>query len=102
MVATAPIAPKQTCVALRWISPAASCRVQDGAMHGLFWKFLALLFGMLAAAGAALPVLPMIPFLLLAVAAGSRGWPQFVDRLAADPRYGSLVSDWRDRGVLPR
>jgi uncharacterized membrane protein YbaN (DUF454 family) len=68
----------------------------------LMWKALALLFASLAVAGAALPVLPMVPFLLLAVAAASRGWPRMLERLQADPRYGGLVAAWRARGALPR
>jgi uncharacterized membrane protein YbaN (DUF454 family) len=68
----------------------------------LLWKALALLFAMLAVAGAALPVLPAVPFLLLAAAAASRGWPRLLERLQSGSKYGELLAGWRDRGTLPR
>src|ERR1044072_7689986 len=42
----------------------------------------------LAIVGVLLPVLPPVPFLLLAAAAASRGWPWLDERLLAHPLYG--------------
>lgn len=56
----------------------------------------------LAVAGAALPLLPTTPFLLVAVWAFARSSPRLRDRLYADPRFGPLLRHWRDQRAIPR
>ena len=63
------------------------------------WRVLALLSLALAIAGAVLPVLPTVPFLLVAAAAAGRGWPQLEAWLLAHPRYGPPIRRWRERGA---
>lgn len=52
--------------------------------------------------GAVLPVLPTVPFLLLAAWAAGRGWPSLEAWLLAHPRCGPLIRQWRERGAVPR
>ncbi|WP_223678035.1 YbaN family protein [Azospirillum agricola] len=55
----------------------------------------------LATAGAFLPLLPTVPFLLVAAWAYARGNPELRDRMRNDPRFGRAVRDWQDRGAIP-
>lgn len=68
----------------------------------LLWRLLALLSFGLAILGALLPVLPTVPFLLVAAWAASRGWPQFEAWLIRHPRFGPPVLRWRERGAVSR
>lgn len=71
-------------------------------MLALAWKLVAILALLGAALAVALPVLPALPFLLLAAVAAARGWPWLEQRLAAHPTVGPVLADWRRRGALPR
>ena len=51
----------------------------------------------LGAIGAFLPVLPTVPFLLLAIFCFARSRPEWAERLYAHPRYGPALRQWRDR-----
>ena len=66
------------------------------------WRVLALLCVALAVVGAVLPVLPTVPFLIVAAWAGSRGWPQLETWLLEHPRHGPAIRRWRDHGAVPR
>lgn len=66
------------------------------------WRLLAMVSLALGAAGAVLPVLPTVPFLLVAAWAAGKGWPQLEARLLAHPRYGPPIRRWRERRVVPR
>lgn len=66
------------------------------------WKLLAAFFLLAAGIGTLLPVVPTVPFLLLAAAAASRGWPELDKRLTAHPVYGRFITNWRERGAVPR
>ncbi|MBX6393577.1 MAG: YbaN family protein [Burkholderiales bacterium] len=68
----------------------------------LLWRALALLALVCGLIGAVLPVMPTVPFLLLAAWASSRGWPQLEAWLLAHPRYGPAIRGWRERGTVPR
>lgn len=61
-----------------------------------------LLFVALGAIGAFLPVLPTVPFLLLAVFCFARSRPEWAVRLYAHPRYGPPLREWRDRSAIDR
>jgi uncharacterized membrane protein YbaN (DUF454 family) len=65
------------------------------------WRAGALLGLLLAAAGVVLPLLPTVPFLLLAAACASRGWPALDRWLLAHPRWGPPLSRWRERRAVP-
>lgn len=69
--------------------------------RGIF-AVLALLFTGIGAAGAFLPGLPTVPFLLVAVACGRRGWPSLAERLEAHPRWGGPLRDWRRHRAVSR
>lgn len=71
-------------------------------LRRLAWRALALACVALGAAGAVLPGLPTVPFLLVATWAGSRGWPALEARLLAHPKYGPDIRRWRDHGAVPR
>jgi len=68
----------------------------------LLWRLLAGVAVLLGVIGALLPVLPTVPFLLLAAWAASRGWPELEARLLAHPTYGPYITNWREQGAIPR
>ncbi len=53
-------------------------------------------------AGVFLPVLPGVPFLLLAAFCFSRGSERLHQALLAHPRLGPPIIAWRDYGVIPK
>jgi hypothetical protein len=67
-----------------------------------FWTAAGLLFVGIGAVGAVLPLLPTVPFLLLALFCFARGNPAWEQRLLDHPRYGPLLLDWRTRRAIPR
>ena len=52
--------------------------------------------------GAALPIMPTVPFLLLAAFCFARSNPAWEQRLLDHPRYGSGLRDWRARKAISR
>ena len=66
------------------------------------WRALALVCIALAVIGVVLPVIPTVPFLIVAAWAGSRGWPRLETWLLEHPRHGPALRRWRDRGAVPR
>jgi len=66
------------------------------------WRLLALSCLALAVVGVFLPLLPTVPFLLLAAAAASRSSPRLEAWLLAHPRFGPPIQRWRERGAVPR
>nr|WP_274389731.1 YbaN family protein [Azospirillum doebereinerae] len=55
----------------------------------------------LATVGAFLPLLPTVPFLLVAAWAYARGNPELRERMRNDARFGPVIRDWQDRGAIP-
>lgn len=56
----------------------------------------------LAMIGIVLPIMPTVPFLLLAAFCFSRSHPALAARLYEHPRYGPAMRQWRDRGAVSR
>ena len=50
--------------------------------------------------GMALPLLPTVPFLLLAAFCFARGSQRFHDWLVDHPRFGPPIRDWREEGAI--
>ncbi|RZJ13400.1 MAG: DUF454 domain-containing protein [Rubrivivax sp.] len=68
----------------------------------LLWRALALLSLALGVVGAVVPVLPTVPFLILAAWAGSKGWPALEHWLLNHAHFGPGIRRWRERGAVPR
>jgi uncharacterized membrane protein YbaN (DUF454 family) len=71
-------------------------------MHPLVWKLLAIVFVALGVVGAFLPIIPTVPFLIVAAAAASRGWPWLDRKLISHPHYGPIIVRWRERRAISR
>ena len=56
----------------------------------------------LAFIGAFVPIMPSTIFLILAAWFFARSSPKLERRLLEHPRFGPVLHDWRDRGVVPR
>ena len=52
--------------------------------------------------GIFLPLLPTVPFILLAAFCFARGNPAWEQRLLAHPRYGPHIRAWRSEGAISR
>ena len=52
--------------------------------------------------GIALPLLPTVPFYLLAAFCFTRSRPEWAERLHNHPRYGPPLREWRDRRAIGR
>lgn len=63
---------------------------------------LALLSLTLAVVGVFLPVMPTVPFVLLAAWAAARSSPKLNAWLEQHPRMGPMIVDWRRGGVVRR
>lgn len=71
-------------------------------MRRHLWTAAGLMFVGIGAVGAFLPLLPTVPFLLLALFCFARGNPVWEQRLLDHPTYGPLLLDWRQRRAIPR
>ena len=52
--------------------------------------------------GVVTPVLPTVPFILLAAWAASRSSPRLHEWMESHPRFGHHIRDWREGGVVSR
>ena len=68
----------------------------------LLWRVLAVVSVALAVIGAVLPVLPTVPFLIMAAWAGGKGWPALETWLLNHAHFGPGIRRWRERGAVPR
>lgn len=66
------------------------------------WYVLGMVALVLGIIGIALPVVPTVPFLLLAAAAFARSSPRLERRILNHPTYGPPVRAWRERGAIGR
>lgn len=72
------------------------------SMQILLWRTTALCSLLLGFIGALLPVMPTVPFVLLAAFAASKGWPALDQWLSHHPTYGSHICDWRSHRAVSR
>ena len=61
-----------------------------------------LLFTGLGAIGAALPIMPTVPFLLVAVFCFARSNPEWERKIIEHPVWGPQILDWRERRAISR
>jgi uncharacterized membrane protein YbaN (DUF454 family) len=51
--------------------------------------------------GVIFPLFPTTPFLLVAVWAFSRSSPELAEKIRNHQRFGALIRNWQDAGVVP-
>lgn len=68
----------------------------------LTWRSIAIVSLVLGTIGLLLPVVPTVPFLILAAWAAGKGWPELEAHLLDHPRYGEPIRRWRERGAISR
>lgn len=66
------------------------------------WALLGLMCVALAMAGTILPLLPTVPFLLLAAFFFARSSDRLHNWLLTHPRFGPAILDWQDHGAIRR
>lgn len=71
-------------------------------MRRPIYKGLGFLMVGLGAIGAALPIMPTVPFLLLAVYFFARSSPELEQKILDHPHWGPQVKDWRERRAISR
>ncbi len=68
----------------------------------ILWRVTAIVSLILGILGLALPIVPTVPFLILAAWAGSKAWPALESWLLNHRLYGRHIRNWRARGAVPR
>ncbi|WP_028604598.1 YbaN family protein [Ottowia thiooxydans] len=71
-------------------------------MSMLLWRAVAIVATGLAIVGAVLPVMPTVPFLLVAAWAAGKGWPAFERWLLDHEKFGPPIQRWRENGAVSR
>ena len=75
--------------------------ITAGSALRYLWLIGGLFFTGLGFIGAFLPVLPTVPFLLLAAACFARSSQRLERWLLTHKQFGPLLTDWRERGAIP-
>lgn len=73
----------------------------NGAMRHL-WTAAGLLCVGVGAVGAVVPLLPTVPFMLLAAFCFARGSARLHAWLMTHPRFGPAIRDWQAHGAISR
>lgn len=68
----------------------------------LAWRLAGFASLGLGLAGIFLPLLPTVPFMILAAFCFARGHPALERRLLSDPRFGPHIRAWRSEGAISR
>jgi hypothetical protein len=71
-------------------------------MTPLLWRGAGLASLGLGAIGVFLPLLPTVPFVILAAFCFARGHPAWEARLVNHPRFGPHIAAWRTKGAVSR
>lgn len=72
-------------------------------MRTWFWWMVGFAGLGLAIVGTVLPIMPTVPFLIVAVYGFNRSSPRFRDRLLNHPVFGPQIRDWQEhRAIAPR
>ena len=66
------------------------------------WTLAGLIAMGLGLVGAVLPLLPTVPFMILAAFCFARGSQRFHDWLTGHPQFGPAIRDWRAHGAISR
>src|SRR6056297_1514148 len=66
------------------------------------WAFCGVLSVSFGALGVFLPLLPTVPFMLLAAFCFARSAPQLHHWLISHPVFGPPIIDWQERGAISR
>lgn len=61
-----------------------------------------ILFTSLGAVGAFLPIMPTVPFLLVAVFCFARSNPAWEQKILDHPTWGPQIRDWQERRAISR
>lgn len=75
---------------------------QGGPISRALWLGLGMASVGLGVIGAFLPILPTVPFMILAAFAFSRSNPAWEAKLLNHPRYGASLRAWREKGIISR
>jgi uncharacterized membrane protein YbaN (DUF454 family) len=65
-------------------------------------QFVAGLSVVLGLVGIFVPVMPTVPFLIVAAWAASRSSPRLHHWLVTHPRFGRQLREWNEYGIVPR
>lgn len=71
-------------------------------MKRLLYLSIGLASVAIGAVGIFLPLLPTVPFVILAAFCFARSSPALERRIVEDPRFASHISAWRERGAISR
>ncbi|WP_286262516.1 YbaN family protein [Thalassotalea atypica] len=71
-------------------------------MKSIALKLVGLVFVGLAILGAALPVLPTTPFLLVAAGCFAKSSPYLYEKLLSNRVFGPLINDWQEHKSIAR
>ena len=76
--------------------------MSGGPIRRALWLMLGMASVTLGVIGAFLPLLPTVPFLILAAFAFSRSNRAWEEKLLNHPRYGTTLRAWREKGIISR
>ena len=65
-----------------------------------FYLIAGILSVALGVIGALLPIMPTVPFLILAAWFFGKSNPEFERKLLEHPRFGKSIRDWREKGAI--
>lgn len=81
---------------------AIGAALHKGAVVRIGYLLLGFVSLALGAVGLLLPILPTVPFVILAAFCFARSSPALERRLIEHPRFGPHIEAWRSRGAISR